>query len=172
MSWKLAVGTIVALAVIAFAYYAVSPLFISIRADDDVPGEAEQSQEASAQDVEESTATQPAPVIESQPIQSVGAEVVGTLGHPASGIARIVRDQGKTYLRYEDFTTINGPDLFVYLASDTKATEFVNLGALKATEGNVNYEIPPGTDLSKYPFALVWCRAFGVLFNSADLSAI
>lgn len=90
--------------------------------------------------------------------------------HPASGYVRIFTEGDQTFLRYEDFETINGPDLFVYLATDEDATEFVNLGRLKATKGNVNYEIPAEVDLSVYSHALVWCRAFGVLFNSADLS--
>lgn len=133
----------------AVAYYGISPIFMHTVIDDTVPGQGD-----------------------ANTILSTGAEVVGTVGHPAEGIARIVRTDGKIYLRYENFKTLNGPDLFVYLASNKDATEFVNLGRLKATEGNVNYEISEGTDLSKYPYALVWCRAFGVLFNSADLSAI
>ncbi len=100
------------------------------------------------------------------------APVVGTPLHPAEGYVRIVRDGEKTYLRYEDFKTINGPDLFVYLANDLNARDFVTLGSLKATEGNINYEVPVEADVTQYHYALVWCRAFGVLFNSADLSEL
>lgn len=91
--------------------------------------------------------------------------------HPAEGYVRIIKAD-KTYIRYEDFKTINGPDLFVYLSRDTKATQFVNLGALKATEGNFNYEVPTDVTLSEYPYVLVWCRAFGVLFNSANIETL
>lgn len=79
-------------------------------------------------------------------------------------------DGGAQYLRYENYKTINGPDLRVYLATDARATEFVDLGPIKATEGNINYLIPPGTDLSRYRYALTWCEDFAVLFNSAELS--
>ena len=31
------------------------------------------------------------------------------------------------------------------------------VGRLRATEGNVNYEIPAGVDPREYPYALTWC---------------
>jgi len=48
--------------------------------------------------------------------------------------------------------------------------DIVNLGRLKGNIGNQNYPIPAGTDLTKYNTTLVWCRAFSVLFGSAQLS--
>jgi electron transfer DM13 len=47
----------------------------------------------------------------------------------------------------------------------------VNLGRLKANIGNQNYQIPEGTDITKYDTVLIWCRAFSVLFGSADLKS-
>jgi hypothetical protein len=47
----------------------------------------------------------------------------------------------------------------------------VNLGRLKANIGNQNYEVPEGTDLTKYGTVLIWCKAFSVLFGSADLKS-
>jgi Electron transfer DM13 len=98
------------------------------------------------------------------------APLIDTPAHSASGSVSIIRTDSQDFLRYENLKTINGPDLFVYLSTDLQATEFVSLGTLKATEGNVNYEIPTGTDTRKYHYALVWCEQFGVLFNYADLS--
>ena len=69
-----------------------------------------------------------------------------------------------------EFKSLVSKAAFVYLATDESANDFVNLGAVKATEGNVNYEVPPGTDLAKYHYVLTWCRQFSVLFNSADLA--
>lgn len=140
------IGGAVLVAVLAFAYYAISPLFRTIQADEAAPV----------------ASTEVAPA----------ATVTGTAGHPASGTVRIVEADGKRYVRYENFKTINGPDLFVYLAKDTGAKEFINLGTIRATEGNVNYEIPDGTDLSQYHYVLTWCKTFSVLFNSADLAAL
>lgn len=99
-----------------------------------------------------------------------GAQVVGTAGHPASGTVRLVAADGTTYVRYENFKTINGPDIYVYLAKDLDAKEFVSLGKVKATEGNINYQVPADVDASQYPYVLTWCKTFGVLFNSAKLN--
>ncbi|OGI14384.1 MAG: hypothetical protein A2878_00640 [Candidatus Moranbacteria bacterium RIFCSPHIGHO2_01_FULL_54_31] len=96
-------------------------------------------------------------------------QVTGTPGHPASGTVRIVTADGKRYVRYENFRTINGPDIYIYLSKDIAAKEYIDLGRVKATEGNINYEIPAGTDVAEYPYVLTWCQAFGVLFNSAKV---
>jgi hypothetical protein len=102
--------------------------------------------------------------------QSPSVNVIGTTGHPASGTARLVSNNGKNYVRYENYKTINGPDLHVYLAKGLDAKEFVSLGEIKATEGNFNYEIPPGINVKEYPYVLTWCKQFGVLFNSAKIN--
>jgi len=91
--------------------------------------------------------------------------------HDAQGIAYTIPiEDGSNVLRLENFQSTNGPDLFVYLATDENALEFVNLGALKANNGNQNYEIPDDTDLDKYSKVLIWCKSFSVLFGSAILS--
>jgi len=91
--------------------------------------------------------------------------------HDAQGDAMfLMLDDGSRYLRFENFKSTNGPDLYVYLATDDKATDFVNLGRLKANMGNQNYEISSDVDLSKHNKVLIWCKAFSVLFGSADLA--
>jgi hypothetical protein len=88
--------------------------------------------------------------------------------HKVSGEALLIYTGTENILRFENFTTDNGPDLRVYLAADLDAKDFIDLGKLKATEGSINYTIPAGTDLSKYRYAMIWCRAFGVLFSYAE----
>lgn len=88
--------------------------------------------------------------------------------HEVKGEALIVSAGDKKFLRFENLKTINGPDLRIYLATDLDAKDFVDLGQIRATEGNVNYEIPVGIDLSKYKYAMIWCRAFGILFSYAE----
>ena len=90
--------------------------------------------------------------------------------HNAEGIARVIPLQdGSNLLRLENLQVTNGPDLYVYLATDKSASDFVSLGKLKANNGNQNYDIPSETDLTKYNNALIWCRPFSVLFGSAEL---
>ena len=95
---------------------------------------------------------------------------VGDGIHDAQGITKVIpTEDGSNVLRLEDLVVTNGPDLYVYLSTDKSASDFVSLGKLKANIGNQNYLIPAGTDLSKYDTVLIWCRAFSVLFGSAEL---
>jgi hypothetical protein len=97
---------------------------------------------------------------------------VGDGIHNAEGIAKVILLQdGSSILRLENLHVTNGPDLYVYLSPDKSASDFVNIGKLKANNGNQNYEIPAGTDLSKYDTVLIWCRPFSVLFGSAELTS-
>jgi hypothetical protein len=90
--------------------------------------------------------------------------------HNAEGIAKIIPLQDRSsILRLEDLRVTNGPDLYVYLSPDKSASDFINIGKLKANNGNQNYEIPSETDLSKYDTVLIWCKPFSVLFGSAEL---
>jgi hypothetical protein len=99
--------------------------------------------------------------------------------HETKGRASVYRRaDGARFLRLADFTTSDGPDVRVILvaASDVqkdgvvRQAGFVELGPLKATQGNQNYLIPIGVDLSKYRAATIWCNRFSVNFGTAPLS--
>jgi len=91
--------------------------------------------------------------------------------HHVEGVAKVINLQdGRNLLRLENLKSTNGPDLYVYLSTDRGVSDFVNLGRLKGNIGNQNYEVPAGTDLTKYDTVLIWCRAFSTLFGSANLS--
>jgi Electron transfer DM13 len=90
--------------------------------------------------------------------------------HNAEGIAKAIPlEDGQNILRLENFKSTNGPNVHLYLATDKTASNFIDLGGLKANNGNQNYNIPAGTDLSKYNMVLIWCKDFSVLFGSAQL---
>jgi len=133
---------------IPFAYWTVSPFFRIEHVNETVP--VDMSSEN---------------VIVKGPF-----EVMPTTGHPAAGVLKVLKLNDTTILRYENYETLNGPDLRLYLATDRKASKFVDLGALKGTKGNINYTVPEDVDLTRYPYVLTWCRAFGVLFNSAKIN--
>lgn len=91
--------------------------------------------------------------------------------HNAEGIAKILfLEDGTKVLRFEDFKSTNGPDLRVYLATNTQASDYIDLGPLKGNIGNQNYQLPLDIDLLKYNNVLVWCRAFSVLLGNAQLT--
>ncbi len=90
--------------------------------------------------------------------------------HDVIGKALVIEKDGKKILRFENFDTINGPVLHIYLASELSNDDVIDLGKIKATKGNVNYDIPENVDLSKYNKVLVWCKTFSVLFSYSVLS--
>jgi hypothetical protein len=88
-------------------------------------------------------------------------------------------EDGQRILRLEDFTSTNGPDLFVYLtvagsADDDAAldADFIDLGALTGNIGNQNYVIPDEVDLDRYTSVVIWCRRFTTSFGVADLAGV
>ena len=92
--------------------------------------------------------------------------------HKGSGRAKLIEIDGKTFLRLENFSVTSGPDLYVYLSNSTKPThnikdlgDYADLGRLKATSGDQNYDVLPG--IEGYRTAVIWCKQFGVLFSFA-----
>jgi hypothetical protein len=93
----------------------------------------------------------------------------GNSNYKVSGIVKVIDDNGTKSVRLENFSSSNGPDLKVYLSKDASASSFINLGDLKSTSGNQNYAIPGMPVLPEYPYVLIWCQQFGVLFGAAEL---
>jgi pentapeptide MXKDX repeat protein len=100
--------------------------------------------------------------------------------HATEGRATVYQQaDGKLLLRLTNFKTSNGPDVHVVLvafkdASDDanslkSSTERVELGKLKGNEGDQNYDIPAGTDLSKFAAVSIYCERFNANFGAAPL---
>lgn len=126
--------------------------------DDDMPTLEELSQEL---------ADTPEPAPAPEPIV---AAIMDTIGHPAEGTVRVINTAEGQVIRFENFKTINGPQLHLYLSKDIEGNDFIDLGPIRGTEGNINYVVPEGVDLSEYRYVMHWCVPFGVLFNYADLA--
>lgn len=95
--------------------------------------------------------------------------------HYARGTATLgVGADGKKVLRFDNFTSAQGPDLKVYLGARPDGSKVkeggLNLGALPATDGSYNINIPDNADLTKYKSVVIWCEAFSVTFSVASLS--
>ena len=94
--------------------------------------------------------------------------------HTGSGQVLLVRaPDGSVILRFQDYAVRNGPDLFIYLTPDPDGDVFaegaIELSEIRATQGNVNYEVPDDVDPSTFRAAVIWCKAFAVLFAHAEL---
>ncbi|MEK6899034.1 MAG: DM13 domain-containing protein [Nanoarchaeota archaeon] len=141
---------LVAIILIVIGWYFLSPLFIDDKVNENLPIDSN-----SPEIFEE---------ISSANFQDADSY------HKTSGEVKIVQSENKKYLRFENFEATNGPDLKVYLSKDLQASEFISLGDLKGNIGNQNYELPADFNQDDYPYVLIWCEQFSVLFGSAQLS--
>ena len=100
--------------------------------------------------------------------------------HATSGRATVYQEvDGKLVLRLTNFKTSNGPDVHVILVAAKDALddanflkdnmEKVELGKLKGNAGNQNYEIPAGTDLTRFRTVSIYCERFNANFGAAPL---
>ncbi len=187
---------VVAVAVVAFGVFGVHTLFIDDKVDEDGPvfdsgvAAAAAPVETVAPVPEESVAAEPeaqappaseAPLVTEAPAAQIVTLAEGSFiprgRYSGEGRAVVLNDGSEQrFLRFEDFSTDNGPDLRVYLSSSSAEgdsgafdDDFVDLGVLKGNIGDQNYEIPPDVDLSVYDTVVVWCVRFSTPFTAADL---
>jgi hypothetical protein len=198
MKKSIIIAIIAAAIAVPTAVYAASPLFISTTIDEPVPEGAQdammEKDEGAAMEDKTGDAmmdkSDDAMMDKGDPAMmedemaddtmmedKMTADLSGTFSgagdgiHNASGTARVLHlDDGSSVLRLEGFSVTNGPDLFVYLSTDRTASDYVDLGMLKANSGNQNYELPDGVDLSKYDNVIIWCKSFSVYFGGAQLA--
>jgi len=112
------------------------------------------------------------------PTQLAQGEFRGAdLFHQGSGTASVYTlSDNSTIVRFENFSVTNGPDLRVLLAtgknpSDSDSLgEYIELGELKGNQGNQNYTVPDGVDVSLYNSVVIYCKPFHVVFAVATLS--
>ena len=122
-----------------------------------------------------------APVATEPPVPQVVTLAEGSFiprgRYSGEGRAVVLNDGSEQrFVRFENFSTDNGPDLRVYLSNSSADgdsgsfdDDFVDLGALTGNIGDQNYEIPPEVDLSIYDTVVVWCVRFSTPFTAADL---
>ena len=152
-----------------FGWWSISPLFLTTTLNEDLPVRATATVAPAASIV----ASPAAPTAAGPKVIAMGQlQRVDDL-HRGTGPVTLVEVDGKTFVRFENVAIQNGPDLHVYLARGVGGAydggRDLYLGALKATNGSFNYELPGGTAVGDYKSVVVWCRAFTVLFTWADL---
>lgn len=88
--------------------------------------------------------------------------------HPTSGEVFVYEEGNIKKLGFTNFKTDNGPDLRIYLAADLGAKNFVQVSG-EVKNGTYSVEIPETANLGTQKYVLIWCKAFSVLFGSAEL---
>ena len=130
------------------AYWLISPLFITKRVDEPLEKVAAKS---AVETISQGT-------------------FAGLAGHNGRGMAKLLKIDGKNYIRFEDdFRVTNGPDLFVHFGKDNQYAASARIGELKGNEGGQNYEVPSAIDPKQYNEVWIWCRSFSVPFAKAVL---
>ena len=162
---------VLAVPLLALAWWVLSPLVIDKRVDESL---LQASDQVAAQQPGAPAATAPkAPDAAAPAPEAVAGGPLSGIGHRAMGRAAVYRVEGGHVVRLEDVDLQNGPDLFVYLvprAGQENDAGAVNLGRLKGNQGNQNYPVPAGVDLSEFRTVLIGCRQFSVPFANATLA--
>jgi Electron transfer DM13 len=107
--------------------------------------------------------------------------------HAGSGTVKVVQKaNGKRVLRLENFTTDNGPAIYVWLSTaiEPKSSLAVGLNAGDYQQlGNAipagtvypiarqDFDIPDAVNLSSFKSVVIWCVQFKVNFASAALQS-
>ncbi len=112
----------------------------------------------------------------SSPVEVLASGNFVASEHPTTGLAEVVTQNGKKYLRLnEAFRSGEGPDVFVLLHREGlpkkyKKSDYVSLGRLQKTKGKQLYKIPNGVDITEFKSVVIWCRKFNATFGYAPLS--
>ena len=176
-------GLLVAAAIgVPLGWYLGSPLFLSTTVDEPAPiavGQASPTPTAGSPSLDPGAgtasplpSTSPSAVATPALIERSGSFQGADEFHFGRGTARLIETAPGTFtVRLEDFAVRNGPDLYVYLSpsADGYTKSALELGRLKADQGNQNYEVPSGTDVKAARSVVIWCRQFSVQFAVASL---
>lgn len=94
------------------------------------------------------------------------------------GTWAVTEQDGQSVIQFnDDFKTKGGPDLKLYLSSNSVsdlesgdvARTSLKLGILKSNRGAQSYIIPDDVKLSDYKSVVIHCEAFSVLWGGFDL---
>jgi hypothetical protein len=109
---------------------------------------------------------------------------VGAAGHDVSGTVLLMRDDAGLYLRFENYSQQQGPDVFVYVTpSETPdTTSEIDAGTRvlidggadggeSTKEGTFSQRLPEGVTAEAIGGVGIWCDRFATPFGYAELSA-
>ena len=181
---------IVAIPILAFAWWLLSPLFLDTTVSEEFPmsSTAEMPSgvtQEEAEEIMEGMAKINMGVDEPMPEPMVDAAIVssgqfrdGDSFHKGSGDAKVYRlPNGDTVLRIERLNVTNGPELHVLVTphpdppgrAELQDAGYVDLGKLKGNRGDQNYDIPDDTDPDSIGSVVIYCLPFRVIFSVAAL---
>ncbi len=187
----LIVIVVVAIPVLAFAWWLLSPLFLNTTINEEFPlsatadmpegvtqEEAEEIMEGMAKISMEAVEPMPEPMTEAMVLASGKFRDADSF-HKGSGDVNLYRlPSGDAVLRFEDLSVTNGPDLHVLVSThpdpmtkgELRDAGYSTLGKLKGNRGDQNYEVPSSVDPDTISSVIIYCMPFHVIFSVAPLS--
>lgn len=89
-----------------------------------------------------------------------------------TGTARLeFSSTGKKILSFDNFSTMAGPDVDVYLSNTNNSVT----GGIKISDVSYSttsqYTVPTGIDINDYQYIVLWCTDFGQYWGFGQLSA-
>lgn len=166
MTWKRIILFVRVLAYLSIGWYLLSPLLINQVVNEEVIPLSTASSKGEPADSpsDQEVLTEQEPEVMTASFQ--GADSL----HNVSGTLLYYKETEEPYLRFEDFESTNGPDLYVYLVKQGQDTkDGLSLGELKGNIGNQNYPLPEGVTLEDGDSIVIWCKQFDVDFGFATV---
>jgi hypothetical protein len=123
------------------------------------------------------------PLIEPAPATLASAKVLGTatlynVDKVGEGTAKIYQlPDGSRMIRLENFFVSINSDLEIRLSQlaapkstdEVEKAPFKTVAPLKATVGNMNYDVPADIDLSQYKSIVIWCEITRNAYAAASI---
>lgn len=101
--------------------------------------------------------------------QFTGDFMNGPYGRVSGKVQLFKNTDGSYDIKLEDFSSDNGPDLYVYLSAEIQPVNFLELGKLRSVAGNQVYRVPGNPDLSRFRYVCIHCKQYNHLFGYALL---
>ena len=182
---------VIAIPILAFAWWLLSPLFLNTTISEEFPLSATADMpsgvtQQEAEDIMEGMAKINMDAVEPMPEEMTEAAVLasgkfrdGDSFHKGSGEVSLYRlANGDSVLRFEDLAVTNGPDLHVLVSmhsdpmtkGELQDAGYSTLGQLKGNRGDQNYEVPSDIDPNSIGSVIIYCMPFHVIFSVAPLS--
>lgn len=92
--------------------------------------------------------------------------IFGLKGHESKGEAAIITSGDKVFLRLQEFGVTSGIDQHLYLTKDGTIGTGIDLGGLKASQGDQYYDIT-GVDTNTYNILIIYSKTFDTYYAQA-----
>jgi hypothetical protein len=182
---------VIAIPILAFAWWLLSPLFLNTTVNEEFPLSATADMpsgvtQQEAEDIMEGMAKINMDAAEPMPEKMAEATVLaagkfrdGDSFHKGSGDVSLYRlANGDAVLRFEGLSVTNGPDLHILVSThsdpmtkgELRDAGYSTLGQLKGNRGDQNYEVPSDIDADSIGSVIIYCMPFHVIFSVAPLT--